>query len=204
MNKVILGMGTCGLASGAEEVKNALEKWASEKGVPLSITPSGCVGFCQMEPIMDLFTPQGNRVSYGKVSPENIPFILHSFFAEKHYNIDGLIGQYRNGKTPLAGIPFIDEHPFFKKQVKFVLGNCGVINPTSLSEYKESGGLRGLEKALTLSPEEVINEIINLPVSLISFEIIRYKYIPLLNFEVLILVLVSINILLNTNLPCEL
>jgi len=161
MNKVILGMGTCGLASGAEEVKNAIGKWASEKGVSLSITPSGCVGFCQMEPIMDLFTPQGNRVSYGKVSPENIPFILHSFFAEKRYDIDGLIGQYRNGKTPLAGIPFIDEHPFFKKQVKFVLGNCGVINPTSLSEYKESGGLKGLEKALTLSPEEVINEIIN-------------------------------------------
>ncbi len=159
MNKVIVGMGTCGLASGADKVKEAVAKWAEAQRAKLEITSTGCVGYCQVEPIMDIVTDEGQRLSYGNVNPNEVGFILDETLIKHNYNIDGLIGQYKNGTKPIEGIPFVEEHPFFKKQHKFVLKRCGIINPESLTEYRDMGGLKGLERALSMSPDEVIKEI---------------------------------------------
>ena len=159
-SRVLIGMGTCGLATGADLVKAAVEKWYSEKGVRAQITPTGCAGFCQMEPVMDVVGENGIRVSYGAVDPTDVADILQGALSEKDYGRGKIIGQYKNGHTPLSDIPFIDEHPFFRKQVKFVLGNCGIINPASLAEYRESGGFTGLERALQAGPKGVVDEIL--------------------------------------------
>ncbi len=159
-SRIYIGMGTCGLATGADLVKAAVEEWFSEKGVPVQITPTGCVGFCQMEPIMDVVAENGIRVSYGAVEPAEVAGILQGALAAKDYGRGKIIGQYRNANSPISDIPFIDEHPFFKKQVKFVLGNCGIINPSSLLEYENRGGLTGLERALKTGPRGVVEEII--------------------------------------------
>ncbi len=159
MSKVIIGMGTCGLASGADKVREAVTKWAETKKAKLEITATGCVGYCQVEPIMDVVTDEGIRVSYGNVKPTDVGFILDETLTRGNFNIDGVLGQYRNGKQPIKGIPLIDEHPFFRKQHKFVLKKCGIINPESISEYREMGGFKGLERALSMTPQEVIDEI---------------------------------------------
>lgn len=156
--KVYIGMGTCGLASGAGKVKNAVESWAETRGIDLSVVPTGCIGFCSAEPIMDAVTEEGYRLSFGNITPDDSQFILDEIYVKKNYNLDGLLGQHKNGKQPMAGIPLIEEHPYFKKQVKYVLRNCGVINPVSLSDYKASGGFQGYEKALAMTPQEVIDE----------------------------------------------
>ena len=70
MNKIAIGMGTCGLAAGAMAVQNAAEKWAAAHELELEIMPTGCLGLCQVEPIMDVFTEEGNRLSFGSVKPE--------------------------------------------------------------------------------------------------------------------------------------
>jgi NADH-quinone oxidoreductase subunit F len=160
MNKIFIGMGTCGLATGAQQVKAAAEKWAAARGVGLEITPTGCIGYCQVEPIMDVVTASGHRVSFSNVTSEVAGFILDEVFVRNNLKLDGLLGQFKNGKAPLPGIPLIDEHPFFRKQVKYVLRNCGVINPESLEEYRGQGGFKGLEKALALSPAQVVDEIL--------------------------------------------
>ena len=160
MNRIYIGMGTCGLATGSDLVKDAVELWSREGGISTLITPTGCVGFCQMEPIMDVVTEEGIRISYGAVQPEDVKNILEGALIDREFCRGEVIGQYRNGKKPLTGIPFIEDHPFFKKQVKFVLKNCGIINPTSLSEYRERGGFRGLERALASSPQDVVAEIL--------------------------------------------
>ncbi len=159
MSRIFIGMGTCGLATGALGVKAAAEKWAAARGVSLEITPTGCIGYCQVEPIMDVVTASGHRVSYSNVTPEVAGFILDEVFVRNNLKLDGLLGQFKNGKPPIPGIPLIDEHPFFKKQVKYVLRNCGVINPESLADYREKGGLQGLEKALGMTPAKVVEEI---------------------------------------------
>ncbi len=159
MSRVFIGMGTCGLATGAGQVRSAVEKWAAARGIEVQITPTGCIGYCKAEPIMDVVTDMGHRISYGNVTPEVAGFILDEAFVRKNYKLDGLLGQFRNGKEPLPGIPMIDEHPYFEKQVKYVLRNCGVIDPESISDYRASGGFRGLERALSLGQEEVVQEI---------------------------------------------
>ena len=60
----------------------------------------------------------------------------------------------------MPGLPLLEEHPFFKKQVKFVLRNCGVINPESVADYRARGGFQGLQKALALGPEGIIQELL--------------------------------------------
>ena len=159
MNKVFIGMGTCGLATGAGEVKTAVEKWAAARSAAVQITPTGCIGYCKAEPIMDVVTDSGHRVSYSNVTPEVAGFILDEVLVRKNYKLDGLLGQFTNGKAPLQGIPLIEEHPYFKKQVKYVLRNCGVIDPESIADYRSHGGFKGLERALGMSPQEVVREI---------------------------------------------
>ena len=156
MSKVFIGMGTCGLATGAGQVKTAVEKWASGPRDPIDITATGCIGYCKAEPIMDVVTESGHRVSYSNVTPEVAGFILDEVLVRKNYKLDGLLGQFKNGKTPLPGIPLIEEHPYFKKQVKYVLRNCGVIDPESIADYRSHGGFKGLERALGMTQKEVI------------------------------------------------
>jgi NADH:ubiquinone oxidoreductase subunit F (NADH-binding)/Pyruvate/2-oxoacid:ferredoxin oxidoreductase delta subunit len=109
---------------------------------------------------MDVVTDSGNRVSFSNVTPDVASFILDEVILRKNLKIDGMLGQFRNGKAPLAGVPFIDEHPFFRKQVKYVLRNCGLINPESLSDYRAQGGFAGLERALSLAPSAVIDDVL--------------------------------------------
>jgi NADH:ubiquinone oxidoreductase subunit F (NADH-binding)/(2Fe-2S) ferredoxin len=159
MNRIFIGMGTCGLATGAGQVKAAVEKWAAARDMKVQITRTGCIGYCNAEPIMDVVTDDGHRVSYGNVTPEVAGFILDEVLVRKNCKLDGLLGQFVNGAAPLAGIPLIEEHPFFKKQVKYVLRNCGVIDPESIADYRAHGGFKGFERALGMSQGEVIQEV---------------------------------------------
>jgi NADH-quinone oxidoreductase subunit F len=159
MSRIFVGMGTCGLASGAARVYEAAGRWASARDLSLEITPTGCVGFCPAEPILDVVTPGGQRVCFGNVNPEETGFILDEVLIKNNLHIAGLLGQYRNGKPALPGVPLLEEHPFFRKQVKFALANCGVINPESISEYRERGGFLALERALSLGSKGVIDEL---------------------------------------------
>ncbi len=161
MSRVLVGMGTCGLATGAGKVMEAVKKWTTAHDVKAEITPTGCLGFCQVEPIMDVVNDEGYRFSFGSVNPQEVGFILDEALLKKNHKIDGLLGQHRNGKPPLAGVPLLDEHPFFRKQVKFALRNCGIINPESIAEYRAAGGFQGLAKALAATPQQVIQEVID-------------------------------------------
>jgi NADH:ubiquinone oxidoreductase subunit F (NADH-binding)/Pyruvate/2-oxoacid:ferredoxin oxidoreductase delta subunit/(2Fe-2S) ferredoxin len=159
MSKVFIGMGTCGLATGAGKVKSAVEKWAAARNVAMDITPTGCIGYCKAEPIMDVVTDSGHRVSYSNVTPDVAGFILDEVFVRKNLKIDGLLGQFRNGKPPLPDIPLIEDHPYFRKQVKYVLRNCGIIDPESIADYRAHGGFKGFERAMGMASAEVIAEI---------------------------------------------
>jgi len=160
MSSVYIGMGTCGLATGAKKVETAVSAWADKTGREITIIPTGCVGYCQVEPIMDIVTDEGIRLSYGNVTEKNVEALLDSVLVNRNYGTENLLGQYKNDKAAIPGLPFINEHPFFKKQVKYVLRNCGVINPESLLDYKAQGGFKGLERALKLSQKEVIEEVL--------------------------------------------
>ena len=69
--KVVVGMGTCGIAAGARPVMAAIkEHLAQQQAENVSVVQAGCAGFCEQEPLVDVFRPGEKKVTYGKVSPD--------------------------------------------------------------------------------------------------------------------------------------
>ncbi|MFV0516311.1 MAG: (2Fe-2S) ferredoxin domain-containing protein [Aminipila sp.] len=69
--RVVVGMATCGIASGARPVLNTLAEEVSEKGIQdVVVTQTGCIGLCQYEPIVEIYEPGKEKVTYVKMTPE--------------------------------------------------------------------------------------------------------------------------------------
>jgi len=69
--RVVVGMATCGIASGARPVLTALSEAVLTKGLSnVQVTMTGCIGLCQYEPIVEVFEPGKDKVTYVKMTPE--------------------------------------------------------------------------------------------------------------------------------------
>ena len=75
--QVIVGMGTCGIAAGARTIMTAILDEISKREIQnVSVMQTGCIGMCQMEPLVDIVRPGEPRVTYGNVKPEDVPRII--------------------------------------------------------------------------------------------------------------------------------
>ena len=154
---IFIGMGTCGLASGADKVKTAIENELAAKNIKAQIVTTGCIGFCAKEPIVDIKLPGKDRISYCEVTPKDIPLLIETNIVKGGMYEKKLLGTFGKSSDKVKNI---NEVPFFKRQMKLVLENCGVINPNSIDEYIASGGFKAMDKALRLmSSEELVKEI---------------------------------------------
>ncbi len=155
---IFIGMGTCGLASGANKVKEKIEQELGRLEIEADIIPVGCVGYCAVEPIVDIKMPDGARIVYSQVSVKDVPALLTKTILEKGVMRERVLASHQPNNLDITEI---NQIPFFKKQVKVVLENCGIINPESIDEYIAAGGFRALDKSLRImKPNEVVNEII--------------------------------------------
>ena len=69
--RVVVGMATCGIAAGARPVLNKFtEEVAKRNLLNVSVTQTGCIGICQYEPVVEVFTPDGEKTTYVKMTPE--------------------------------------------------------------------------------------------------------------------------------------
>lgn len=153
---VFIGVGTCGLGAGAAKTKQAIERYLQLNQIDAEIVDVGCVGLCALEPIVDIQMPGRTRVSFSQVTVDRINDILENILEGK-ITEKNLLGQYRNEQLKAYdNVQYIDEHPFFQYQTRWVLQNCGIINPIKIEEYIANGGYRALVKALTkYTPDEV-------------------------------------------------
>lgn len=139
------------IAHGAEAGYEAVHGTESERAGEIGVKKSGCHGFCEMGPLMRI-EPLG--VLYTKVQLADCEEIFHRTI-EKGETIHHLIYK-QNGQE----YPKQEEIPFYKKQTRLVLKNCGHIDAEHIQEYFATDGYTALEKALfTMTPEEVVNEI---------------------------------------------
>lgn len=75
--KIIVGMGTCGIAAGAREVMSAiLDELAVRKLVDVQVQQTGCIGMCEKEVLVDVVRPGEPRITYGKVTPADVRKII--------------------------------------------------------------------------------------------------------------------------------
>ncbi|MBI9073328.1 MAG: 4Fe-4S binding protein [Melioribacteraceae bacterium] len=156
---IFIGMGTCGLASGAGKVKDEVEKKLVELNIDAEIIPVGCIGYCAKEPIIDIKLPDGDRISYCEVTPKDVKKLLEESIIKKDIYEEKVLGTH--GKTNEKA-DNINEIPFFRNQLKIVLENCGIIEPTSIDQYIVADGFKGLDKVLRrMKPADVVQEMID-------------------------------------------
>ena len=144
--KVIIGQGSCGVATGAKKTTAEFEKLISEKNLNVEVDITGCVGTCYLEPIVDIYDDNDNMTRYIKVKPEVVGEIV-----EKHLINGEVASEYAISE---------EDKLFIKKQQRVVLRNCGLINPEKIEEYIAVGGYEATKKVVTsMSQEDVIEEI---------------------------------------------
>lgn len=150
---VMICGGTGCTSSGAEKLIGALRSLLKETGMEneIKIVKTGCFGLCAEGPIM-LVYPE--NVMYTRVEESDVSEIVSSHF-QKGQIVDRLLLPYlREGKD--AGKKH-EEVPFFSKQMRIALRNCGLIDPENIDEYIGAGGYKALETVLTtMQPEEVV------------------------------------------------
>ena len=111
---------------------------------------------CAVEPLVDIQLPGKARVSFKQVTEDKVKPLLESVLAGK-IPTDMVLGQFSApGVAPWHNVDKLSDHPFFAPQTRWVLKNCGVINPSRLEEYVASGGYRALTKVIhSMTPVEV-------------------------------------------------
>ena len=151
MSEIIVkvGLASCGRAAGAMEVYDKLKEYLEQNEGAYILKRTGCIGMCFEEPIVSLSGSELGEITLGKVNAENVI---------------NLIEEYRKDIIPSSNIILSDKveapcNDLFAYQQRIVLQNCGRIDPLSIEDYEASGGYQALRKALTLSPQEIINEV---------------------------------------------
>lgn len=165
--RVLVCAGTGCVASGSMEVYKRIKELVDGKGLEAEVnlyqhndfketdvSPSGCHGFCEMGPIVRI-EPKG--IFYIKVKPEDAEDIVN--ITLKNGKIIGRLLY----KHPETGEQYVEEEnmPFYKKQKRNVLKNCGRINPEDIFEYIGNNGYHALAKVLTEMTPEGVCQIIN-------------------------------------------
>jgi len=160
--RISVGMATCGLATGAGEVFDRLGEELKKTGFDAILSRTGCLGFCQMEPVVDLFIPDGPRLTFVEMTPEKATDFI-KILTEGKIPTDSLLCVHQRetllgdnfkeygsvGADTVADVPLYTEVPFFAKQNKIALRNCGVIDPVSIEEYVARSGYRALLEVLS-------------------------------------------------------
>jgi NADH:ubiquinone oxidoreductase subunit F (NADH-binding)/Pyruvate/2-oxoacid:ferredoxin oxidoreductase delta subunit/(2Fe-2S) ferredoxin len=155
--RIYIGMGTCGLATGAEGVLTAVHEGFDKLKIEVPIVKTGCIGMCAQEVLLDVVTPGRARVTYRHVKPEMVEDILKNHVVGGQPMPDLALGQIiGEGESAYDGIPSYMDLPVYKKQKRIVLRRCGFIDPDLIEDYISTGGYKGIEKAIkTMSPEQV-------------------------------------------------
>jgi NADH:ubiquinone oxidoreductase subunit F (NADH-binding)/Pyruvate/2-oxoacid:ferredoxin oxidoreductase delta subunit/(2Fe-2S) ferredoxin len=168
--KVNIGMASCGIAAQAKATyEKALEHFPGDNGV--AICQTGCIGFCEEEPLVEIFANGKPRLVYRKITADKILDAIEGY-RTGDYPKKWILGQMRDprsvldddianplkGAETLAGIPVLDDIPFYKNQVKIAMRNCGYIDPDRIEEYFARKGYLAFLTALNeMKPAEIID-----------------------------------------------
>jgi (2Fe-2S) ferredoxin len=144
--------GTGCRAAGADDVRQAFVEEIERTGIDAHVGTSGCQGLCQRGPLVAI---ESDRLFYQAVHPFDVPAIV-DLTLSRGRPIERLLHHTDDGEP----IPWRDDLPFYLKQERLILRNCGRIDPTDIGDSIRAGGYAGLAKVLAeMSPDDVIETI---------------------------------------------
>jgi NADH:ubiquinone oxidoreductase subunit F (NADH-binding)/(2Fe-2S) ferredoxin/NAD-dependent dihydropyrimidine dehydrogenase PreA subunit len=173
--KILIGSATCGIAAGARAVEAAAIEAVKRLGLDAVVARTGCIGFCQREPLLDMLLPNGPRISYGNMTAKKTTELLEAYAAGRDLKsksalcrLDGedhvATGErhsYSAAKNGIGSIPAWSAVDFYRRQSRIILRNCGSIDPLSLEEAIARGAYRGALQALTtLGADAALGEVL--------------------------------------------
>lgn len=146
--KVVVGQGSCGIATGAKKTSNEFQRIIDEKNLTnVTLDKTGCIGTCYLEPIVDVYNDNGElETRYVKCTPDKV---------------EEIVNEHLIGGKPVEKYAIPEEDKaFLSQQQRIVLRNCGQINPEKIDEYIAVGGYEAVKKVVTtMTPDQVIEEI---------------------------------------------
>ncbi len=154
VNLMLCG-GTGCIATGSLKVRDALLEELKKRKMEdeISITLTGCNGFCAQGPILIVHP---GEIFYEKLKPEDIPYLVEEHFL-KGRPVEKFMYHEPLKKTT---VPSMNEIPFFKYQVLRALRNKGLIDPENIEDYIARDGYMAAAKALTeMTPVQIIKEL---------------------------------------------
>lgn len=171
--EIRIGLGSCCVASGSEDVKKAVEETIADTGIKISLKNVGCVGMCHQVPLVEVFPKDEKSTLYAKVKPEDIAGIIAT-----HFKPQSTFGMLKNSvykffesvqtDTVWDGVKqySIDAREkqvsdFLDRQIPIATQYRGIINPLDIEEYKAHEGFAAMKTCLTELTSEEIVQIVN-------------------------------------------
>ncbi|MGK7394945.1 MAG: NADH-ubiquinone oxidoreductase-F iron-sulfur binding region domain-containing protein [Candidatus Cyclobacteriaceae bacterium M3_2C_046] len=151
--KVIVGLGSCGIAAGARKVYDKLLELKNSENLDLDLEQTSCIGMCYREPLVEVIDQNGSWL-YGEIDQRKVAKIV------KEHILAGTPVEKLIVQSPQSTQ---EDDEFFQGQVKIALRNCGKINPELIQEYEAREGYQAISKIAqnNWKPEKVIQEVID-------------------------------------------
>lgn len=172
LTEIRIGVGSCCVAGGSQEVRRGLEAEVRRLGAAATIKPVGCVGMCHQTPLVQVVPPGGEPVTYAKVQPGEAARIVR-----RHLRPGGWVRRIRTGVDTVLEQLLTDESwepvsryaldvrdvpvcSFLGKQKRIASEWCGDLDPLDLAEYGTHGGWKALADCLAQGqPGRIIDEV---------------------------------------------
>ena len=152
---IVLCGGTGCLSNNSAEIRHHFEEVLEKKGLTdrATVNQVGCFGFCSQGPFVKIY-PEDTL--YRLVKIEDVEEIVESDIE------GGVVVERLLYEDPATGkkVSKQDEINFYKKQRRVALHGCGVIDPENIEEALGMGAFQGLKRALSMTPQEVIDEVL--------------------------------------------
>jgi NADP-reducing hydrogenase subunit HndB len=97
--KIVIGMGTCGVAAGAQETRDAIVEELQKRGMDVDVATVGCIGMCSKEPLVDIQQAGMPRITYCNVHPDMVPRLI-----DEHLLEGSVVEEWVMGRVPNEGI----------------------------------------------------------------------------------------------------
>ena len=133
--KVIVGLGSCGIAAGANKVYNKLLDIQESENLTFDLKKTSCIGMCYREPLVEIIDENGSYM-YGDIDADKAAEII-----EKHVKNHEPIKDYVVKADAFKTV----DNTFTDDQVKIVLRNCGYIDPEKIEEYEAREGYEAMK-----------------------------------------------------------
>lgn len=143
--RVYVPCDTTALSMGANRLAEQINAEATTRGVAIELIRNGSRGLCWLEPLVEIDKGSG-RFAYGPVQVNDLPGLVDA-------------GLFDCGIDHPLALGLTEEIPYLKRQQRLTFARAGITDPLSIDDYRANDGFRGLENALRLEPQAIIDEL---------------------------------------------